>query len=70
FEWKDRKCCCMIQSEYNETTFVISEEPIIDEDKKKCNNRKDNGAANIRCVVHVLEDKEAEFNKRRGEAAN
>ncbi|CAG8695858.1 2720_t:CDS:2, partial [Racocetra persica] len=39
------------------------------EEKEKCSDRKDNNVVNIRCVVNVLEDNEAEFDYNGGEAS-
>ncbi|CAG8495604.1 28787_t:CDS:2 [Dentiscutata erythropus] len=57
----DKKCCCTIQSGYNETTFIISEDFAIDEDinddyvinkggMMKNDNRRENELMDIRCV--------------------
>ncbi|CAG8563146.1 13086_t:CDS:2, partial [Dentiscutata heterogama] len=40
------------------------------EEKEKCSDGKDNNVANVRCVVNVLEDNEAEFDYNGGEAAD
>ncbi|CAG8775755.1 32631_t:CDS:2, partial [Racocetra persica] len=48
----------------------LTENDGADKEKEKCSDGKDNNVVNVRCVVNVLKDNEAEFDYNGGEAAD
>ncbi|RIB21184.1 hypothetical protein C2G38_2177318 [Gigaspora rosea] len=62
FVWKNGKCCCMVRSNNDETMFVISEEPEIDENIidtdyviKENNSRRKSDVVDVRHISTGVE---------------